>query len=369
MGCAVAVFAGLGAGSAGAAPADWTVQQTPEIKPGYIVHDVATNFTDDAVAVGYVLDQQWAGTVALHWDGKQWKRQPTPEGQALLGAASNGAEKWAVGIASEKETLIARWEGQKWQRVPSPTPANLPATASPALTSIKGYGDDFWAAGCAETDEGTNGTGMLQHWDGKEWKAVDLPTVDGAKYICPDEINQGPGGFWAVGHIGTDQGARPFAMRLVNGTRWEVVPVPDADPNTKFTGVASMTGVDGKEGAVVSGMTTEKPGDPTTTRPIIQRWDGKTWTTMTHPLGKERGLLQSMTPGTGGKPLAAGYTTDNRPIMLRWNGTEWTSATGGLPASAALFGLETPASGRANAPVWTVGDTGDPGQGLIASDG
>lgn len=356
--CAVAVLAGLGAGGAAAAPADWKRTDTPEISPEYTLNGMATH-KNDVWAVGSVIDNVWSGTVALHWNGKKWARKPTPKGFALLDAtATSGSDVWAVGIESDTSTLIAKWDGKKWKKVPSPTPSDLPSNASPKLTSVTGSADDLWAVGCAENDHLTNGVGMLQHWDGKEWKAAELPKPDGANYVCPRTVNTLGDRTWAVGYIGTDDGNKPFAMRLDNG-KWQLVPMTGGKAKSKFTAVTTLV-EDGTSYVVSSGLTQEVPNDPTTLSPLIQRWDGKKWTEMSHPLENRKGLLYGASVG-GPNPWVGGYGTYGDPYLLHWDGKAWQERASGVPEHSAIVALEKWQGGT----VWAIGHDGKH-QGLLA---
>lgn len=358
--CVTTVFAGLGAGAATAAPADWTVTPVPELPSTYRLNAVATTNTD-AFAVGHTGANGWAGTVALHWDGKGWQHKPTPKGLALLGAkAFSPTDVWAVGIAAENKTLISHWDGQRWQAVSSPAPGNPPSTASTALTDVDGPApDDVWAVGCAETDDLADGVGMLQHWDGKAWTAVELPKPDGATYVCPRGITvRGTDDIWAAGHIGTAQGARPFTMHF-DGTAWKSVPAAQVDG-----GRAKLTDITVSGGNVWASGLVEGNGDPYQLRPLIQRWDGTKWAVSPNPLQDKPGLLYAATADATGNVWVGGYTIHNDPIVLRWDGTSWSEHTKGLPDKGAIMGLAVDRDEGKT--VWAAGDTGDPATAMIA---
>jgi hypothetical protein len=60
----------------------------------------------------------WAvGVVILHWNGRAWKRVPSPN-SGVLGdvAATSARNAWAIGQIKFK-TLILHWNGIAWKTV------------------------------------------------------------------------------------------------------------------------------------------------------------------------------------------------------------------------------------------------------------
>src|SRR6266567_4810047 len=92
----------------------------------------------------------WAvgGHVILHWNGRAWRRVPSPVRGVRSGlssvAVSSARNAWAVGETGTGKPLIVRWDGAAWKRVPSPAPPGS-VLRGVAVTSAR----NAWAVGYA----------------------------------------------------------------------------------------------------------------------------------------------------------------------------------------------------------------------------
>jgi hypothetical protein len=184
-------------------------------------------------------------TLIVHWDGRAWRRVPSPDPatgvNSLWGlAATSGSDVWAAGCSvgpSGQKTLIAHWDGRRWSRVPSPDP--LPNSLLNCLVSISATSaDDVWAAGSL----GDSGHVVTMHWDGSRWRLVPNPGLG---------LREGPGltGVlavsptlaWAVGSYSNDRGGTVTLAERWNGTAWRVVRSQNpggSDGQSEFTAAA-----------------------------------------------------------------------------------------------------------------------------------
>lgn len=140
---------------------------------------VVASSADDVWAAGnarVTLGKHHASqTLVLHWDGKRWTREPTPNekplvhGSWLLGLASAGpSDVWAVGkhgTGHGQVTLVERWNGQAWNVVASPTGPTRSYEQGLRRVAVVSA-TDVWAAG------GYAGAGLLEHWDGSSWSRI-----------------------------------------------------------------------------------------------------------------------------------------------------------------------------------------------------
>jgi hypothetical protein len=130
--------------------------------------------------------------LTLHWNGSRWKVVPNPYFVAHhvsslnSVAAPSASAVWAVGSANHKggaqHALAERWNGKRWSvfRVTGPRLAGVSALAS----------NDAWAAG------GPDGSGRVQHWNGKVWTvATKLDRKHGLGAV----VEVSPTDIWAVG--------------------------------------------------------------------------------------------------------------------------------------------------------------------------
>ncbi|HMA36439.1 MAG TPA: hypothetical protein VKY74_18425, partial [Chloroflexia bacterium] len=234
---------------------------------------LAATGPDDVWAVGTIHPANYSGreSLILHWDGRQWRRVASPPAGALQAVAAAGPQSaWAAG-----ESLL-HWDGTRWEGI-----ADLPAAADTArtFTSLVLEGpDDLWALGMrggaatyldeqdSERPSLDQTVAQMAHWDGQRWQL--LPEVDPLGCRClriwggaasgPDDLwaigtgvlrwngqgwqaiapprssglppyislgpwraaaAAGPGSFWMVGTMHTDQAAQPgpFAFRYTAG--------------------------------------------------------------------------------------------------------------------------------------------------------
>ena len=104
-------------------------------------------------------------TVILRWNGKAWRRVPSPNPTAgiLEGvAAASARSAWAVGSIGG-HTLILHWTGTVWEQVhsPNPTPDHGENLTGVAATSAR----NAWVAGYAAG----GGQVLIAHWNGVSW--------------------------------------------------------------------------------------------------------------------------------------------------------------------------------------------------------
>jgi hypothetical protein len=153
----------------------------------------------------------------MRWNGRAWKRvrSPSPEVSILQGvAAASARSAWAVGFYSavtrpgpRKSTpLILRWNGRGWKRTPSPT--RTAALQGVAATSA----GNAWAVGDTGTITRPGGT-LILHWSGRAWKRVPSPNTGSLEGVTATSSRNA----WAVGGS--------LIVRW-NGTSWKEVPSP-----------------------------------------------------------------------------------------------------------------------------------------------
>jgi hypothetical protein len=169
----------------------WTAQDLgPRLRTGYVLTSVATLSDEAAWAVGHGVP---SGPVALHWNGKDWTRMPTPmppRGRLLAVAGTAHHDVWAVG-ATDRGSLIMHFDGHGWRQVRCPSGRG-------SLTGVVALSDgSAWAAG---------GGGLL-HWNGRRWGRIEagLGSVNTLTALSPTDV-------WAAGGRGE--------LAHFDGVRW-----------------------------------------------------------------------------------------------------------------------------------------------------
>jgi hypothetical protein len=112
---------------------------------------VAALSASSAWAVGTHSTGGVAQPLIEHWDGTAWKRVPAPTPSSSASAELTGVtaisarDAWAVGDYGSPgriHTLIEHWDGKAWRRVPSPSPGT-----SALLRGVASSTASIWAVG------------------------------------------------------------------------------------------------------------------------------------------------------------------------------------------------------------------------------
>jgi hypothetical protein len=226
-----------------------------------------------------------------HWNGRRWRFVPGPPTNrySLYGVAALSAKNaWAVGETGVStptggglRTLTIHWNGKAWKRMPSPNPTTemtSSASFNDTLAGVAGSSArDVWAVGqYYVTANGTRGSrSLVLHWDGRRWKQVHTPdplTRGHASYLSGVAAPSATG-VWAVGRVNR-HGAGHALAELWNGERWRIVhPV-----GAPLAGVSALGADDAWAVGGVSGGG------------YVTHWNGSAWNLATK-LDKSRELM------------------------------------------------------------------------------
>ncbi|MGW6710802.1 hypothetical protein ACWGDE_38755 [Streptomyces sp. NPDC054956] len=326
-----------------AAAPRWTAAKLPDgdaVLTGSARPDAHTSW-----AAGFRLADEGGGVSFLpvlytHDDrrGGPWKEMPTAPGatgriNAL--AATSPRNAWLVGDAEgEGEPAMTQyWDGRSWRVRPAAMPEG---SLGGGLLSIAAVGpDDAWATGWAQIlderipdpDGGpdqivSHNEGVVQHWDGRSWKRIDLPRIKG-NWGLNGISASGPRDVWAVGSgFGDDD--RPVVVHY-DGRSWTALPTP---PYGGLYGEFNDVVANGPRDVWVVGRTLLDDKDRG--HALIMHWDGRTWTRVEGPA--DAGPLTGAAATRDGI-VAVGETHDRiSGQALRVSGTRVTSLE--FPATA-----------------------------------
>jgi hypothetical protein len=161
---------------------EWTPESDPDIGSDNL-YAMWGSSASDVWAVGDF------GRI-VHFDGGDWTTVAadpvtTEPLFSVWGNAANSA--WAVGAAG----TILHWDGASWTPQTLPDPVLLNAVWGTSAT-------DVWAAGRENGCGCGGGDGVLYHYDGTEWTAVEgAPDLVGLELYAG--WSNGPGDVWIVG--------------------------------------------------------------------------------------------------------------------------------------------------------------------------
>ena len=264
-------------------------------------------------------------------------------------AAASATEVWAVGYTGTEgsyRTLAMRWDGREWRIIPTPSPGAgdnfLDGVAVLSAT-------DVWAVGSYGAED--HPTPFILHWNGSTWTESRLPALDpdgnelyGISAVSPNDI-------WAVGSIGCNSCKTEHSLIMhYNGVEWQTVAQDAQAANDALVGVYARATND--VWAVGYRFTPDRG-----VQPLTQHWDGVAWA-MTEQvrLGGTGNRLNSVTAFSANDAWAAGYRQDGQisvPLIMHWQGSTWSPAEFPQPGQEGgiLFGV----AGAAPNDVWAVG--------------
>lgn len=300
----------------------WTRVSSPTLEHGSELSAVAAVASDDVWAVGRYFHPVGRAiqvrSLTEHWDGRSWTVVASPSpGEVftyLFGVYAVASDDvWAVGFRDDgfvHHTLTLHWNGAAWKVVPSVDPD----PEGNFLNAVSGTGaDDVWAVG--EHGQDPHHT-LTEHWDGTRWSVVPAPDGGTKDNWLLGVAASSRSLAWAVGYVGPEgQSAQSPLVERWDGSTWSVVDTPKVG-TARFAAVAAPL----TTGATVVGSTIDPNTDGTHT--LVERWDGSGWSVEASPSPEDfRNELQAVVKPAGARPWAVGFAESHvglaRPLALR----------------------------------------------------
>jgi hypothetical protein len=221
---------------------------------------------------------------------------------------------------------------------------------------------DAWAAG--ETESKSTAAGLLEHWAGKAWRAVTLPSSiskDWNKYGTDPAIGASSStNVWAFGGL---PGSVPYDgyVRL-NGSKWTAGKLPGTSISASgFVIVTATKVISSTDVWVVGGKVTggTSSGSSLVFSPYAAQFNGKKWRTFSVPGTGAITAISEVSAGNIWAVLGVPwlFSTDAAaapPAVVRWSGSSWATvqpALTVLPANSNLTSVLASSSGT----VWIGG--------------
>jgi len=214
---------------------------------------------------------------------------------------------------------------QAWTGVQPPSPGQVNELAGVAVVSAC----NVWAVGTATSDPGGAQT-LIEHWaGGSSWTVAPSPDpgsagnhLTGVGAISPTDI-------WAVGWFTSDASDSAKDQPLIehwDGSSWTVVPGPDLGSGPRGSQLTSVRAVSASDvwavGADSHGQT------------LIEHWDGTAWTRVPSPSPGAGNFLAGVSAISASDAWAVGgYVTGSQSptLILHWDGTTWTQVPSPSP--------------------------------------
>jgi hypothetical protein len=208
-----------------------------------------------------------------------------------------------------------------------------------------------WADGDATTSNGKSPAGLIEHWSGKGWKAVSLPSSikkDWAKDSAASFPVIGASSstnVWAFGDLPASVNGDGY-IRL-SGHKWSAGTLPDSRISSGHELFVTGTDVISRSDVWVFGGEASEASTTLTFSPYAAQFNGTKWKTYN-------------VPGTGAVTAASKVSRNNiwavlgvpslftagaaaaAPAVVQWNGSTWTTTAvqpTGLPAGANLTSI------------------------------
>ena len=280
-------------------------------------------------------------------------------GQVILGHGRlHGVNDWRVGDFGDQcalHPLIKHWNGHEWLDTATNVSMKWNAYLF-AAAAISAH--DAWAVGTYQNEipRSLCGPGsvhlvrvpkyhpLVEHWNGQQWTVVHVPSgthVDSAltsiSAISSRDIWASGSASWGA-PSSTDSSTRPLIERF-NGKQWGIIRMPNQD--IKHRDVSEILALSDDDVWFVGDHWNPNVGPHTIwVKTLIEHWNGSQWSVVPSPNTTcHQNVLASIhiTSAHSGWATGGGnYCGRTRTITFRehWNGTTWSLVHGAKGAPA-----------------------------------
>jgi Bacterial Ig-like domain (group 3) len=311
---------------ASAAGSGWTLMSGPPQTAGQTVNWDSLSCTSATfcIAVGTAPPQLTPPLPAQvqMWDGSSWSDQDLP---VIAGATVD--QPTAVSCLSSSFCMVvgytnsgayaAAWDGSAWTALSVQAPPDGPYALLTSVTCLNPT--DCEAVG---QDVSANTT-LAEQWDGSTWTIVPSQNTTGIRssldaLSCLDATH-----CWAVGQA-NDQ---PLAEQF-DGSAWSIVATPGPS-GTSQLGSISCASLSFCEAVGANWL----PGTQGGTTPLIETWDGSSWSIAPSPIAPVAGanaMVLNVDCYNQISCVAVGNGPSS-PLVLDYASGTWLSVSGPPP--------------------------------------
>jgi len=328
----------------------WSTVTSPSEVPGdNYLYGADASDASNVWAVGVVYPPTGGSRhgLVLRFDGTAWRLVPRtglPGDDTLRGVdATSATDVWVVGDHRSGlgyDTLAAHWNGTTWTREPTP---NANPGGFNNLYGVAAVGSTVWAVGnYVDPNSSINRRKLILRRAAGGWRVSAAPVVANYETLAAVDAT-GSADAWAVGSATSDIQSAPLTPLTLrwNGTGWVSMRLP-------ATGSTALAGVDARTpGDVWAVGSSSNAG---VTQPYVAHFDGASWRRVATPTLAGGGELTDVVALSPSTVIAVGRSNGS-PLVLRWDGTSWTRDA--TPGSSNPFITGAAAAGP-NA-VWAVG--------------
>ncbi len=253
-----------------------------------MLSDVSCPSRDACIAVGtsHAAGYSMFGEI---WDGETWALQLIPTSTAaemgvLSGVACVSKDACtAVGYIEEPSgstlPLVEAWDGTAWTEQPAPVPNGSTSSVLSAVSSASKVA--CVAVGSSDVNPAGDYVTLAEVWDGTSWTVESTPNPAKASQLLGVSCSEASaciavGSWQKPPPMGPRAGSRLLAEDW-NGTVWAIEKTPPLASSAfgQLSGVSCPSGV----ACLAAGYS----GLPGAAVPIVDIWDGSTWTAEATP--------------------------------------------------------------------------------------
>ncbi len=349
----------------------WTVASSPNPGTGSnFLNGVAAVAPGTIWAVGSYGNGNGSSPLIERRSKSRWAVVSSPNvAGSLTGiAAIAGNNVWAVGendSAGMQETLIEHWNGNAWKIISSP---NFAPTGNTLAAISVDSASDIWAVGTTtSTSTGSGYQPLIEHWNGTKWNLSSSPVVSGRLFSVAAIAAKDA---WAVGSYAGQSGIQTLVEHW-NGTAWSVVSSPSPSAINTLNSVVKISAND----VWAAGDSTNSSTPSADYTPLIEHWNGTTWSVVSAVLAGSSDLVNGMAAVSSNDIIVVGdYRTSVDPggpyftLVEQWNGSQWKVVNSPSPGS-----LDSDLTAVARVPssshLWAVGFTDGTTNGTLTEKG
>ncbi len=267
-----------------------------------------------------------------------------PQDVSLGGVdAISASNVWTVGYTVSTNqvvrTLIEHWDGTSWSRVASPSPGDGLARFSTLAAVTAVSASDVWAVGTVQDANGTSSATLIEHWNGTRWTRVASPNPSHI-YIGLDSVTATSAtDAWAVGRYVANSTTTRTLIEHWNGSTWTVAASPSPGKHIGL-GLVGTSSTSPDEAWAVGYY------EPTMrSKTLVEHWDGGRWTQLASPNpygGSFDDSLNGVSAHSGSDAWAVGDasktgTGRESAFTLHWDGSTWSTVPSFHPATGEVY--------------------------------
>jgi hypothetical protein len=304
--------------------------------PSFGLDAVSCVSASDCIAVG---GSNYGFTVAERWNGSRWMAMATPRpkgsvpGGFLSGIACVSAsdciavgqyESFTLGYLS----LAEHWNGTVWAIMPMPRVTVLGSAAGASRAAVAGTNPALSGVSCVGASNclavGSTGfVSLVERWNGTKWTVVARPPGRGLTRVLCTGVSDCIAVGWTTASL-----VPPFSpvsgVYHWNGSAWTMMatPSPAGQIIAGFSDIACVS----RSNCTVVGNS----GSGSDVNPLAEHWNGAAWTLMSTPSPPSlsgssfSGVACSSPSNCSAVGITEGGNYVWLPMVEHWNGTTWT---------------------------------------------